>query len=80
MFSALRKRRNQLAEAAGVPAYSVFSNEQLATMVRQRVRTLEALRGIDGIGSHRCEQYGQDMLDILRDAQGKVGPDTPSTT
>lgn len=70
VFSPLRKRRNELAEAAGIPAYSVFSNEQLATMVRRRVSTLNELRHIEGIGARRCEQYGQAMLSILLDLQG----------
>lgn len=69
VFSPLRQRRNELADAAGIPAYSVFSNEQLATMVRRRVRTMEELRQIDGIGARRCEQYGEAILSLLRDLQ-----------
>jgi len=69
VFSPLRKRRNELADAAGIPAYSVFSNEQLATMVRRRVSTLEELRQIEGIGVRRCEQYGKAMLSVLLDLQ-----------
>lgn len=69
VFSPLRKRRNELAEAAGIPAYSVFSNEQLATMVRRRVSTLDELRQIEGIGARRCELYGEAMLSVLLDLQ-----------
>lgn len=69
VFSPLRKRRNELADAAGIPAYSVFSNEQLATMVRRRVRNLDELRQIEGIGARRCEQYGEAMLSVLLDLQ-----------
>jgi len=69
VFSPLRRRRNELAEAAGIPPYGVFSNEQLATMVRRRVRTLTELRKIAGIGARRCEQYGEAMLAVLRDVQ-----------
>lgn len=69
VFSPLRKRRNELADAAGIPAYSVFSNEQLATMVRRRVRNLDELRQIEGIGARRCEQYGEAILSVLLDLQ-----------
>ena len=69
VFSPLRKRRNELADAAGIPAYSVFSNEQLATMVRQRVSNLDELRQIQGIGVRRCEQYGEALLSVLLDLQ-----------
>ena len=69
VYSPLRRRRNELAEAAGIPPYGIFSNEQLATMVRRRVRTLAELRQIAGIGARRCERYGEAMLAVLRDVQ-----------
>lgn len=39
MFADLRNLRARLAQAEGVPPYALFSNEQLACMVRQRVLT-----------------------------------------
>ena len=57
-----------------MPAYALFTNEQLAEMVQRRVRTLAALREIAGVGEARIEKYGEDFLDILRtDGSAAVG-------
>jgi hypothetical protein len=50
VFSRLREVRKGLAEKDGVPPYSVFPNEQLAVMVRQRVADTAGLEKIDGVG------------------------------
>lgn len=53
----LRKLRQEIAEGEGVALFTVFINEQLATMVQQRVNTREAMAAIDGVGSARRERY-----------------------
>lgn len=62
VFARLRSLREQLAEKDGVPAYALFTNEQLATMVRQRVRTIVALGAIAGVGKGRIDKYGAAFL------------------
>jgi hypothetical protein len=42
VFAKLRSLHKTLAEKDGVPAYALFTNEQLASMVRQRVKPLDA--------------------------------------
>jgi hypothetical protein len=54
VFAALRQLRKTLAEQDGVPLYAVFSNEQLATLARERCASLEALGRIDGVGPLAC--------------------------
>ncbi|NOZ53457.1 MAG: hypothetical protein GXP08_10020 [Gammaproteobacteria bacterium] len=44
VYAELRRLRKRLAEEQAVPAYTVFSNEQLASMVTRKVRTLEPQR------------------------------------
>ena len=53
----LRKLCKEIAEGEGVAPFTVFTNEQLATMVQQRVSTREAMAAIDGVGSARLERY-----------------------
>ncbi len=65
LFAKLRAVRKTLADKDGVPAYALFTNEQLAEMVQRRVRTAGALREIEGVGEARVEKYGQDFLAIL---------------
>ncbi|MBK8908173.1 MAG: HRDC domain-containing protein [Rhodospirillales bacterium] len=66
VFVKLRELRKTLADQEGVPAYALFTNEQLAEMVRRHVRTAGALREIDGVGAARVEKYGTDFLAILK--------------
>lgn len=70
VFARLRALRKAVAERDGVPPYAVFTNEQLAAMVRQRVTTASALGQIEGIGPARVERYAASFLAPLRDAWG----------
>lgn len=65
VFARLREVRKGLAEAAGVPPYAVFTNEQLAAMVTGKVGTLAALAAIEGVGPARVDRYGAAMLQVL---------------
>lgn len=66
VFAKLRALRKTLAEKDGVPAYALFTNEQLAEMVQRRVATLTGLRDIPGVGEARVDKHGAAFLDILR--------------
>lgn len=66
VYARLRDLRKTLAQRDGVPPYSVFTNEQLAEIVRGQVASLSALKAINGVGDARVEKYGQDMLAALR--------------
>ena len=65
VFSRLREWRKGVAEKEGVPVYVVFSNEQLAAMVKQRSATKAALKEIEGVGEARVEKYGAAVLERL---------------
>jgi superfamily II DNA helicase RecQ len=68
VFARLRALRKERADAEGVPAYALFTNEQLAEMVQRRVTSLAALREIAGVGEARVEKYGSAFLQILQAA------------
>ena len=70
VFARLRALRKELSEADGVPAYALFTNEQLAEMVQRRVRTAAALLEIPGVGASRVEKHGERFLDLLRQGDG----------
>lgn len=70
VFAQLRALRKAVAEREGLPPYAVFTNEQLAAMVRQRVTSAAALGQIDGIGPARVERYAPLFLAPLLDAYG----------
>jgi superfamily II DNA helicase RecQ len=65
IFSKLRSLRKTLAEKEGLPTYALFTNEQLADMVRDRVKSLSGLSNIAGVGKSRIDKYGKEFLEIL---------------
>jgi superfamily II DNA helicase RecQ len=68
VFARLRALRKERADAEGVPAYALFTNEQLAGMVQRRTLSITALHEIPGVGEARVAKYGQAFLQILQDA------------
>ncbi|MBN1654602.1 MAG: HRDC domain-containing protein [Deltaproteobacteria bacterium] len=64
-FAKLRNLRKTLAEQEGLPAYALFTNEQLAAMVQHRVTTKAELSEISGVGEARVSKYGDAFLTIL---------------
>lgn len=65
VFSRLRDWRKGAAEKDAVPVYVVFSNEQLAEMVRQRVVSKAQMKQIEGVGEARVEKYGAAVLERM---------------
>lgn len=76
LYSRLRDLRKRLAEQQGVPLYALFTNEQMAAMVQQRVSTPAQLQEIDGVGEGRVEKYGRAFLDALAQARAEL-PEPP---
>jgi superfamily II DNA helicase RecQ len=67
VFVKLRTLRKTLADREGIPAYALFTNEQLACMVQGKVTTVSGLSEIDGVGKGRLDKYGKSFLGILKD-------------
>jgi len=65
VFARLRDLRRKIAEAEAVPVFTVFSNEQLADMVRKKVRTAKDMEGINGVGEAKVKKYGDRLLEVL---------------
>lgn len=79
LYDQLRSARKQAAEADGVPTYAVFTNEQLASMVRQRMTSTAALGSLHAVGEGRLRSYGDRFLALLREGVPLLGavPATP---
>lgn len=65
MFSKLRELRKQMAEAEGVPVYTIFNNAQLAEMIQCNVQSESDLRKIDGVGQSRISKFGNSFLKLI---------------
>lgn len=67
VFARLRTARKVMADREGQAVFAVFTNAQLAEMVRRRCVTIEELKGIPGIGEARAAKYGAEMLTALHE-------------
>ena len=67
LFDALRARRRELADEAGVPAYIVFGDKVLLEMVARRPVTPSQLLQVPGVGQAKLEKYGRAFLDVLNE-------------
>jgi len=65
LYDKLRALRKELSEKSGIPVYAVFTNEQLASMVKKTPKTAKDLLSITGVGEARVKQYGESFLKIF---------------
>jgi ATP-dependent DNA helicase RecQ len=66
LFDKLRAWRAEAARSHGVPAYVIFHDATLAEIARARPASLDALRGISGVGARKLEAYGADILGLVQ--------------
>jgi len=64
IFSSLREIRKQLANEDAVPAYAVFTDEELASIASLSLLSLDQMRQIKGIGDKKIEKYGKSLVTI----------------
>lgn len=65
-FEALRSWRNHYARKAGRPPYTVLTNRQTADVARRQPTSRAQLSEIAGIGESRIEEFGDELLALLR--------------
>ncbi|MBK0397933.1 DNA helicase RecQ [Limibaculum sp. M0105] len=68
LLAALKARRAEIARAANVPAYVVFSDRSLVEMAQNRPATAEAMADVHGVGAAKLERYGDTFLEVIRAA------------
>ncbi len=67
LFQALRTLRRELADAANVPPYVVFSDRTLVEMATYCPQSPARLLEMEGVGQVKLERYGEAFLALLRD-------------
>jgi ATP-dependent DNA helicase RecQ len=67
LFETLRQIRKELANAANVPPYVVFSDRTLAEMAAHLPRNAESMLRIHGVGSAKLDRYGSIFLKAVED-------------
>jgi len=73
LYAKLRDWRKSTGEKESVPLYTIFTNEQLAKMAQQKIKTLAELGALTGIGVARVDKYGSNILAVIQEqvAQGQ---------
>ena len=67
LFEILRQKRRELAEAAKVPPFVIFSDRTLTEMAAYLPQTPEDLLQIHGIGSAKLAKYGALFMTVVAD-------------
>ncbi|WP_294202067.1 HRDC domain-containing protein, partial [uncultured Sphingomonas sp.] len=67
LFEALRAKRRELAQEAGVPPYVIFHDSVLRDMAAQRPTSRAALSLLSGIGARKLDAYGEAFLAVIRE-------------
>ena len=67
LFEALREWRLEMARAADVPAFVVFTDATLTAIAEKVPSDVAGLARITGVGPAKLERYGTAVLDLLQE-------------
>jgi ATP-dependent DNA helicase RecQ len=67
LFELLRVKRKELAAAAGVPPYVVFSDRSLVEMATYFPQTEASFQTMYGVGRRKMEKYAAHFLPLVQD-------------
>ncbi|MBR0243629.1 MAG: HRDC domain-containing protein [Bacteroidaceae bacterium] len=62
-FARYREIRKEVASQQGIPAYAVFTDEELAQIAQMEEVSVVAIAAIKGVGK-RAEKYGAAFVDL----------------
>ncbi|MHB8900268.1 MAG: RecQ family ATP-dependent DNA helicase [Thermoguttaceae bacterium] len=79
LLDRLKHWRKQKASHSGLPVYQVLSNRTLEELSAALPNSREALLEITGIGQRKLDQFGQELLELIRQHSGARQPQ-PQTT
>ena len=65
IFSKLREIRKQIATHDAVPAYAVFTDEELAGITKLPIIEDSKLLTVKGIGEKKVAKYGKQFVEML---------------
>ncbi|HVI07059.1 MAG TPA: RecQ family ATP-dependent DNA helicase [Candidatus Binatia bacterium] len=75
----LRQWRRRVSKEKGVPAFVVLHDSSLDEICEKRPKFFAELREIAGIGERKAEQYGQEILAVLKKFQEGSRAPRPET-
>ena len=66
LFESLRRRRAELAQKQGVPAYIIFGDRSLKDMAALKPLTREDFSAVFGVGEHKLKIYSEPFISVIR--------------
>ena len=69
LFDALRAKRRELAEHAGVPPYVIFHDSTLRDMALLKPQHRSDMALVSGVGARKLDAYGDAFIDVVRQFQ-----------
>ena len=67
LFDKLKTLRRSLADERDVPAYVIFSDRTLLEMAANIPETIDAMRGIHGVGERKLKELAPAFLEVVRE-------------
>ncbi len=67
-FSKLREIRKRLAQDEALPAYTIFTDEELAALAKIEDLTLSKMKTVKGVGEKKVEKYGKHFIETETNA------------
>lgn len=69
LFSRLRAIRKQIATEEAIPAYAIFTDEELVRIAQSKEVNRKTMLSVSGIGEKRFEKYGVMLIDLFNKAK-----------
>ena len=63
-FSRMREIRKKVAAEQGIPAFAVFTDEELAGLAKMEEVTRESMMSVKGIGDKKVERFAEHFIGI----------------
>ena len=67
LFELLRRKRAELAQKRGVPAYVIFGDRSLKDMAARKPLTREDFAVVFGVGEHKLKVYSEVFISVIKE-------------
>lgn len=65
LFEELRKKRAEIANEKGVPAYIIFGDKTLKHLASEKPNNKDSMLEVNGVGEKKFDQYGEEFLSVI---------------
>ena len=62
-FARMREIRKKLSKEEGIPAYAIFTDEELAGLAKIEKLTVSAMQDVKGVGEKKVSKYASYFID-----------------